>query len=318
MPEPGPQGFLNLNKTKGMTSHDCVAILRRCLGIKKVGHGGTLDPMAEGVLPLALGRATRLLPYLPPEKSYEAVVRFGLTTTTDDLDGTVLTQVKAGDLSWPTLAAILPEFVGTLEQAPPQFSAIQVGGKRLYDLARRGQGVTPPPRSITIHHLQMRHWQPGDYPELTLTVDCGPGTYIRSLARDLGQRVGTGATLVSLRRTLSGGFSWPDSLTLESVKTRLEAGTLYLIPSSAALGHLPAIALVPPLAQAWQQGQKIAVPLVLPLGQPHRVLAAESGELLGIGQAEDRQGEAILKAKMVLQPWIPASPTSHPEQIRQG
>ncbi|XGB42988.1 MAG: tRNA pseudouridine(55) synthase TruB [Nodosilinea sp. LVE1205-7] len=288
-----------------MTSHDCVAVLRRWLGIKKIGHGGTLDPMAEGVLPLAIGRATRLLPYLPTDKSYEAIVRFGITTTTDDLEGTPLTQVGASHLSWPSLEAVLPEFLGTIQQIPPQFSAIQVKGQRLYDLARRGQPVMPPPRSVTIHHLQVTQWQPGDYPELTLAVDCGPGTYIRSLARDLGQRVGTGATLVSLRRTRSGGFNWQQSLSLEMVKTELETGKLRLTPIAGALVNLPAIALAAPLARAWQQGQKVTAPLSLPLGQPHRVLAAESGELLGIGQNEDRQGEVILKAKMVLQPWIP-------------
>ena len=138
-----------------MTSHDCVAVLRRWLGIKKIGHGGTLDPMAEGVLPLAIGRATRLLPYLPTDKSYEAIVRFGITTTTDDLEGTPLTQVGASHLSWPSLEAVLPEFLGTIQQIPPQFSAIQVKGQRLYDLARRGQPVMPPPRSVTIHHLQV-------------------------------------------------------------------------------------------------------------------------------------------------------------------
>lgn len=304
MQESCRQGFLNLNKISGMTSHDCVATLRRWLGIKKIGHGGTLDPMAEGVLPLAIGRATRLLPYLPIDKTYEAVVRFGLTTTTDDLEGVPITQMAAGDLTLPTLEAILPEFLGVIDQVPPRFSAIQVQGQRLYDLARRGQVVIPPPRSVTIHHLQVRDWQSGDYPELTLTVDCGPGTYIRSLARDLGQRVGTGATLVSLRRTRSGGFSLQDSLTLEAVKAKLETQNLILIPIATALDNLPTITLEPPLTQAWRQGQKITSPLPLPLGQPHRVLAAESGELLGIGQNEDRQGRVILKAKMVLEPWL--------------
>lgn len=294
------EGFLNLNKPTGVTSHDCVARLRRWLGVKKVGHGGTLDPMATGVLPLAVGRATRLLPYLPTAKTYGAVIRFGLTTSTDDLEGAVLTEVGAADLTLAAIEARLPEFLGVIEQVPPAYSALQVGGQRLYDLARRGQVVTPAARSVTIHRLQVTGWQPGPHPDLCLTIDCGPGTYIRSLARDLGQCLGPGATLAALQRTRSGGFDLADSLPLAAVQDRLT--DLPLISPATALQHLPAIPLDPDLAHRWRLGQRIPSPQPQPLGVPHRVMAAADQTLLGVGENQDREGLIILKAKMVLEP----------------
>ena len=293
------EGFLNLHKPAGVTSHDCVARLRRWLEIKKVGHGGTLDPMATGVLPLALGRATRLLPYLPTAKTYGAVIRFGLTTSTDDLEGAVLTEVGAAGLTLAAIEARLPEFLGVIDQVPPAYSALQVGGQRLYDLARRGQVVTPVARSVTIHRLQVISWQPGPYPELSLTIDCGPGTYIRSLARDLGQRLGPGATLAALQRTHSGGFDLVDSFPLTAVQDH--RADLPLIAPATALLHLPAIPLEPELAHRWRLGQKIPSPQPQPLGVPHRVMAAADQTLLGVGENQEREGLIILKAKMVLE-----------------
>ena len=294
------QGFLNFHKPQGMSSHDCVGAVRRLLGIKKVGHGGTLDPLAAGVLPIAVGRATRLLPYLPEDKAYRAVIRFGLITTTDDLEGEILTQQAADRLTVEEIAACLPEFKGTIDQVPPAFSAIQVQGQRLYDLARKGRAVTPPSRVVTIHHLTVQHWQPGEQPELTLDIDCGPGTYIRSIARDLGDRVGTGATLAHLIRTRSGGFDLADGLSLEAVTDLVEKQALELADPAVALGHLPAIALSVDLARRWQQGQKFPPPMAIPPNHPYRVLNESSGDFLGIGQLEERDEGPILKAKMVL------------------
>ncbi|MFH7242179.1 MAG: tRNA pseudouridine(55) synthase TruB [Spirulina sp.] len=294
---------MNLNKPSQVTSHDCVATVRRLLGTSKVGHGGTLDPLAEGVLPLAVGRATRLLPYLASDKVYRAVIRFGLTTTTDDLEGDVLSQGLATDLTLAAVQAILPAFVGTLAQVPPAFSAIQVQGQRLYDLARRGHVVMPPPRTVVIHRLTVQGWQAGDYPELTLDVDCGPGTYIRALARDLGQQVGTGATLAHLTRTRSNGFDLASSLSLDQIQQQIEAHTFQLQTPESALEHLPALPLEADLARRWQQGQKLPPPTLLPMDQPYRILAAETGDFLGIGQMEYREDRPILKAKMVFKPW---------------
>ncbi|HSM82819.1 MAG TPA: tRNA pseudouridine(55) synthase TruB [Nodosilinea sp.] len=294
------QGFLNFYKPQGMSSHDCVGAVRRLLGLRKVGHGGTLDPLAEGVLPIAVGRATRLLPYLPEGKAYRAVVRFGLTTTTDDLEGAVLSETPAEQLTLGAVSAVLPEFEGTIEQVPPAFSAIQVQGQRLYDLARRGRPVTVPSRMVVIHGLRVEHWLPGQRPELTLAIDCGPGTYIRSVARDLGERVGTGATLAHLTRTRSGGFEAEHSLTLETIESLVAQQALTLVEPAACLGHLPAIALPAELARRWQQGQKFPPTQVIPPHTPYRVLDESSGKFLGIGQLEERDEGPILKAKMVL------------------
>lgn len=294
------QGFLNFYKPQGMSSHDCVGAVRRLTGIKKVGHGGTLDPLAEGVLPIAVGRATRLLPYLPEGKAYRAVIRFGLTTTTDDLEGEILTQQAADRLTVEDIAACLPKFQGTIAQVPPAFSAIQVQGQRLYDLARKGRVVTPPSRVVTIHALTVQQWQPGEQPELTLDIDCGPGTYIRSIARDLGDRLGTGATLAHLTRTRSGGFDSAHSLTLDNVTDLVAKQTLELVDPAVCLGHLPAIALPAELALRWQQGQKFPPTQVIPPNTPYRVLNEPDGTFLGIAQLEEREEGPILKAKMVL------------------
>jgi tRNA pseudouridine55 synthase len=294
------QGFLNFHKPQGMSSHDCVGAMRRLLGVKKVGHGGTLDPLAEGVLPIAVGRATRLIPYLAPDKAYRAVIRFGLATTTDDLEGEILTQRPADHLVLADITAVLAEFQGTVEQVPPAFSAIQVQGQRLYDLARKGRAVTPPSRTVTIDQLTVEHWQPGEQPELILAIDCGPGTYIRSIARDLGDRVGTGATLAYLTRTRSGGFDLAQSLTLETVTDRIEQQALELVDPAAALKHLPAIALPADLARRWQQGQKFPPPEAIAPGIPYRVITGDQGTFLGVAQLEERDEGPILKAKMVL------------------
>ena len=250
-------GFLNLYKPTGWTSHDCIAKLRRWLNQKKVGHGGTLDPAAAGVLPVAFGRATRLLQYLPSDKAYRAVVRFGITTTTDDLAGEVLTQQSAAHLTEAATIAALPAFIGTLEQTPPRYSAVQVQGQRLYDLARQGKDFVVPTRQVTVYHIAAIAWQPGEFPELTLQITCGAGTYIRAIARDLGVALGVGATLAALTRTKSSGFIEENSLPLEVVEAQVQQDTLTLIPPEVALQHLPQLILPMEVAQRWQHGQKV-------------------------------------------------------------
>lgn len=304
-------GFINLNKPATWTSHDCVARVRRLLDTQKVGHGGTLDPLATGVLPIAVGRATRLLQYLPASKSYRALIRFGVTTTTDDLEGEVLTQCSAAHLQLSNVEAVLPQFVGNLSQTPPMYSAIQVGGKRLYDLARQGKTVEVPTRQITVHQLTPVEWCPGQgpeqQPELALEVDCGPGTYIRSLARDLGEAVGTGATLAQLTRTHSNGFSLSDSMTLEELAQAIAEETFMPYPAGKAVVHLAAIALSPSLARRWCMGQRLArsEPGIIepgkiePKNQPLRIINAVTREFLGIGEIRAvpknlKDSEAIL------------------------
>jgi len=296
-----PDGFLNLNKPVGISSHGCIGALRRQLGVKKVGHGGTLDPAASGVLPVAVGRATRLLPYLPADKAYRAVVRFGITTTTDDLEGEVIAQTPAAHLDRAGVMAQLPAFLGTLRQVPPAYSAIQVNGQRLYQRARQGLPVAVPERQVTVHAIDLVGWQGGsDWPEATLTIACGPGTYIRAIARDLGTKLGTGATLAQLVRTRSGGFDLATSRPLTEMETEAAQGTLALVSPGDALTHLPAISLEAALAHRWQLGQKLAWTGDQPAEQPHRILNL-AGDFLGVGRVQATEAGLVLRAAMVYQ-----------------
>ncbi len=293
-------GFINLYKPTDWTSHDCVARLRRLLNTQKIGHGGTLDPKATGVLPVAVGKATRLLQYLPDGKAYQAVVRFGVTTATDDLEGDIVTQQSAAALKLADIEAALPHFLGEIDQIPPIYSAIQVEGKRLYHLARQGKTVEVPTRRVTIHQLKSQGWQPGEQAELTLDIVCGPGTYIRSLARDLGIAMGTGATLANLVRTHSSGFDLADSITLEEIEQALQTGQLEPVAAGQAVQHLQAIALPPDLARRWRMGQKLPLSdqmtgtgrdeiAAVSEGSPSaplRILDAETQIFLGIGEIE--------------------------------
>ncbi|WP_448604954.1 tRNA pseudouridine(55) synthase TruB [Thermoleptolyngbya sp.] len=290
-------GFLNLHKPAGMTSHDCVARVRRSLKMKRVGHGGTLDPAATGVLPIALGRATRLLQFLRQDKAYRAIARFGLTTTTDDLEGDILTQTPAAHLTRDQVEALLPKFLGTIQQVPPAYSAIQVGGQRLYDLARAGVAVEVPVRTVEVYSIELLDWRPGDAPEAELAIACGAGTYIRSIARDLGSLLGPGGTLAKLIRTQSHGFDLASSLTLEDLKAQVEAGMFVPIPAAIALAHLPALTLAQPDALRWGQGQPIATEPITPLDAPLRV--QDSGnQFLGIGKFRATQ------RGICLVPWV--------------
>ncbi len=244
-------GFLNLCKPAGMTSRDAVNRVCRVLQQKKVGHSGTLDPAAVGVLPIAVGQGTRFLRFLPTGKAYRAIVRFGVTTDTDDLAGTIRQARPCPELTGDRLAALLPEFQGEIQQRPPAYSAIQIAGKRAHALARQGKAVEMPLRPVTIAQLTLTHWQPGDFPEAHLTVVCGPGTYIRSLARDLGERLGCGATLAFLERTHSNGFELSQSVALSAVTAA------DLLPLDLPLTHWPAVHLGQRTGDRWHQGQKI-------------------------------------------------------------
>ncbi|WP_446684537.1 tRNA pseudouridine(55) synthase TruB [Cyanobacterium sp. HL-69] len=251
-------GFINLHKPKGFSSHDCVARVRRILNTKKVGHGGTLDPLATGVLPIAVGRATRLLQFLPTKKAYRAKVRFGLTTTTDDLEGEIITQEKCPDLSVEIISNFIPDFIGNIEQIPPIYSAIKQNGKKLYELARQGKEVNIPSRKVEIFDIKIISWQSGDYPELDLDIICGAGTYIRAIARDLGQKVRTGATLAKLERTLSCNLEIKNSINLELLEQQKNNNQLTLITPDLLLQNLPIINLNDQESWRWQQGQKLS------------------------------------------------------------
>ncbi|ANV89599.1 tRNA pseudouridine(55) synthase TruB [Picosynechococcus sp. PCC 8807] len=297
-------GFINLQKPAGWTSHDCVGKLRRLLGLKKIGHGGTLDPMATGVLPVAVGKATRLLQYLPKQKSYQGIVRFGVKTTTDDLEGEVITQKACNALTLAEIQRVLPDFFGTITQIPPAFSAIQRDGKRLYELARQGIAVDVPSRLVEIYDLQIKAWQPGDFPELTLEICCGEGTYIRAIARDLGERLGVGATLAGLTRTRSGGFDLEESIRLEDIAAQRETGVFACLAPDQALAHLPAVVLNEAQVTQWSYGQKISwdVALADPLGEPLAVYD-QAHNCLGVGEfrpSKDNPHERVLAGLVVL------------------
>ncbi len=250
-------GFINLHKQTDWTSHDCVAKVRRLLNEKRVGHGGTLDPAATGVLPIAFGQATRLLQYLPQDKAYQAVIRLGVRTATDDLAGEVLQASPVAGLSLEAIRTALVRFQGTIRQIPPQYSAIQVGGKRLYDLARSGQAVEVPERTVEVSSIEILDWRDGDFPEVEVAIACGSGTYIRSIARDLGEVLQTGGTLAKLVRSQSCGFHLADSITLDTLAQQLELGTFEPIAPDRAIQYLPTVILEAEVARRWCQGQKI-------------------------------------------------------------
>jgi tRNA pseudouridine55 synthase len=250
-------GFINLNKPAGFTSHDCVAKLRRLLKTKKIGHGGTLDPEATGVLPIAVGKATRLLQFLPLTKAYRARIRLGITTTTDDLVGEILTTQAVGQIDRELIIANLSNFVGTIEQIPPIYSAIKKDGKKLYELARKGIEVEVTPRRVKIDKVDLIQIVREDFIELELDIDCSAGTYIRSIARDLGNLLGVGGTLASLIRTKSCGMELSNSFTFEEIEARLRDLNLAIIPPEKALKDLKSIVLTAEDAELWCQGQKL-------------------------------------------------------------
>ena len=250
-------GFINLNKPVGFTSHDCIAKLRKLLDTRKIGHGGTLDPDATGVLPVAVGKATRLLQFLPEPKAYRARIRLGVTTTTDDLAGEVIKSVTTSDITESQIIESLKNFVGTIEQVPPIYSAIKRNGKKLYELARKGEEVIVEPRTVTIANMKLLDIYRTDVFELEVEIDCSPGTYIRAIARDLGERLGVGGTLANLVRTKSCGMRLEDSLTFEEIERQLERQTFTPIEPKLVLNHLNTATLRDDDVQKWCQGQLI-------------------------------------------------------------
>jgi tRNA pseudouridine55 synthase len=250
-------GFINLNKPVGFTSHDCVAKIRRLLNTKKIGHGGTLDPAATGVLPIAVGKATRLLQFLPEPKAYRALIRLGVTTTTDDLEGEIVNSVAKVDLDQEKIVTCLNNFLGTIEQVPPIYSAIKRDGKKLYELARKGETVEIEPRTITIAKIELLNIYQRDFLEVEVDIDCSPGTYIRAIARDLGEMLGVGGTLANLIRTESCGMKLESSITFAELESQLQQEIFTFIEPAAVLGHLQSVTLTEEEAILWCQGQLI-------------------------------------------------------------
>ncbi len=233
-------GFLNINKPLHMTSHDVVAKIRRGLNLKKVGHAGTLDPLASGVLVICVGSATRLSEYvMHGTKRYRAQVHLGVTTDTYDAEGAVVQQRDASHVERGEVETHLTAFTGDIAQMPPMYSAIKQGGRKLYDLARAGQTVERELRPVRIDSLDIVEWS---LPEFTLDVVCSAGTYIRSLAYDLGEALGVGAHLSGLSRVTSGTFQLTDAITLD-VLLASDAWQHHIIDPRSALSNWPSVQL---------------------------------------------------------------------------
>ncbi|WP_035798129.1 tRNA pseudouridine(55) synthase TruB [Crocosphaera chwakensis] len=294
-------GFIALNKPSGFTSHDCVAKVRRCLNMKKVGHGGTLDPAATGVLPIAVGKATRLLPFLPENKAYKAIIRFGVQTTTDDLQGEVIKCQPVPNLSIEQIKPLFSQFLGEIEQIPPMYSAIQRDGKRLYELARKGETVEVPVRTVRVDKIDVLDWYAGEFPELVVNIECGSGTYIRAIARDIGDKLGVGGTLAALTRTKSCGMMLSETITLEELEKQTQQGTFSLLKPELLLNHLPKITLSEEEGKRWCQGQKIVIdPINLVTSSDMIQVHNELGEFLGISQIIFSDNHQLLKPKVVI------------------
>jgi tRNA pseudouridine55 synthase len=276
-------GVLPLDKTAGVTSFDAVALVRRRLGLKRVGHAGTLDPDATGVLPILLGEATKLMAYLADQdKEYVATLRLGVTTDTGDLGGRVTAEQPVAPLDRAQVEAAVRPFVGRIKQVPPMYSAVRHGGRRLYELAREGVEVPREPREVVIHAIEV---QEVAGTRVRLRVVCGKGTYLRVLAVDLGAALGCGAAVERLVRTRVGPFALEEAVAWEALVS-LPASALWLRvqPAEAALAGWPALRLDARAAGRFEHGQAVEVaPAGAAAGTLVRVHAAE-GRLLGVGE----------------------------------
>jgi tRNA pseudouridine55 synthase len=275
-------GFLNIDKPLHVTSHDVVAKVRRAFGIRKVGHAGTLDPLATGVLVICLGSATRLSEYvMHATKRYTAQVTFGVNTTTYDQEGEIVAQRDASALTREAVEGALTAFVGDIMQTPPVYSAIKQGGRKLYEMARAGESVELQPRPVHIERITVLDWQA---PTATIDVVCNAGTYIRSLAHDVGAALGVGAHLAALTRTQSGSFYLKDACAFDAILADPQWRTR-LIPPDAALQGWRQVRLDPRQADVVAHGGAIAYE-----SAAERELAlanAPNGSLLAVMRAED-------------------------------
>ncbi len=284
-------GILVLDKPMGLSSNQALQRVKRLYGAAKAGHTGSLDPLATGVLPLCFGEATKFSQYLlDADKAYQSTFVLGTVTDTGDAEGRVLESKNANDIAEGDVVAALKAFEGDIEQIPSMFSAIKKDGQPLYKLARQGLEVERKSRSVVIKQLQLRAFRGGEKPEVDIYLECSKGTYVRSLAEDLGRVLGCGAFVSALRRTRAGPFSIGDSLALDTLEAMKDASDLheldnFLLPADAALGALPLVRLSESGGYYMRQGQPVMVPNA-PRGGIVRV-ALETGEFLGVGEILD-------------------------------
>jgi tRNA pseudouridine55 synthase len=277
-------GVLVVDKPVGMTSHDVVQAIRTGTGLRRAGHTGTLDPRASGVLVILVGPAVRLSEFVSAsDKRYQAIIRLGSTTDTFDADGKLTHSSGPVSVTEDQFEKVLGTFVGEIEQTPPPYSAVKVQGRKAYEMAREGEEVELAPRKITVHHLEVLEWAP---PEVVIDVHCSSGTYVRSLANDLGTTLGCGAYLVGLRRTKSGRFSLRDATPLRKLQEAFNAGNWYqyLIPAAEALAEWPAIELGPDDVENVRHGHRV-----------HAAADAKPGLVRGVST----QGELVALMELV-------------------
>jgi len=273
-------GALVVDKPVGMTSHDVVQAIRNGTGLRRAGHTGTLDPRASGVLVILVGPAVRLSEYVSAsDKRYQAIIRLGGSTDTFDAEGMVTPTRDPVNVTEEQFEKALKTFIGEIEQTPPPYSAVKVQGRKAYEMAREGEEVELAPRKITVHHLEVLEWTP---PEVVIDVHCSSGTYVRSLANDLGVMLGCGAYLVGLRRTKSGRFSLRDAVPLRKLQEAFTAGNWYqyLIPAAEALGDWPAVELNPDEVEGVRHGHRVKV-----VGEPKETKVrgvSTQGELVAL------------------------------------
>ena len=275
-------GVLVVDKPVGMTSHDVVQAVRNGTSLRRAGHTGTLDPRASGVLVILVGPAVRLSEYVSAsDKRYQAIVRMGGKTDTFDADGKFTQDTQEiVDVTEEQFEEVLKTFVGEIEQTPPPYSAVKVQGRKAYEMARKGEEVKLEPRTITVYHLEVLEWAP---PEVVFDVHCSSGTYVRSLANDLGEKLGCGGYLVGLRRTKSGRFSLRDAVPLRKLQEAFDAGNWYqyLIPAAEALGDWPSIELSPDDVEGVRHGHRVTAEADAEIGSRVRGVSTQ-GELVAL------------------------------------
>lgn len=285
-------GIIIIDKPGGWTSHDVIARLRRLLGEKRIGHSGTLDPMATGVLPVFVGRATRAVEFVEgADKEYLATLRLGVSTDTQDITGALLSQCEQS-VTESELEAVLPRFRGPISQLPPMYSAIKVGGKKLYELARKGIEAERKPRDIVIHRLDLLGREGGDF---NLSIACSKGTYVRTLCNDIGDALGCGGTLAGLRRTKAGSFTEADSITMEAVERAVDEGRAdqLLRPVDSLFTEHPAIVLSSAQEKKCRNGADFELRDKLP--GIYRAYGSD-GEFLAIGEVSSKELFSITKS----------------------
>ncbi len=291
---PQIEGVLGIWKPAGWTSHDVVARARRLLGVRRIGHTGTLDPAVTGVLPICIGRATRFVEYLQEmPKTYEATMRFGLATDTEDLSGMATAQTDASHLTEECMREAALSFVGEIWQVPPMVSAVKVNGKRLYELARQGVTVERQPRRATVHDMKVLAVTAGcPQPEIRFSVRCSKGTYIRTLCSDIGRSLDVPAVMVSLIRTESAGLAREDCVTLEGIPALIASGELAgrVRAGDRLLTQYPRTVASDSASAAAIQGKKIAASQLDPAADRAGLwlVARRDGQFLGIFEREDQ------------------------------